>query len=85
MAQVERDDAEVVAVLRAWLARLEKAFELVLQRALEAGALRDDVRPRDVARQLVALTQGLALMGRISASPKASREAVRAALDGLRP
>jgi TetR/AcrR family transcriptional regulator, transcriptional repressor for nem operon len=85
MAQVERDDAEVVAVLHAWLARLEKAFESALDRALEAGAVRADVRPRDVARQLVALTQGLALMGRISASPGASRAAVRAALDGLRP
>ena len=85
MAQVDRDDAEVVAVLRAWLARLEAAFELAMQRALEAGELRADVRPRDVARQLVALIQGLALMGRISASPGASRAAVRAALDGLRP
>ena len=85
MAQVERDDVEVVAVLRTWLARLEEAFELALQRALEAGALRADVRPREAARQLVALTQGLALMGRIAASPTASREAVRAALAGLRP
>lgn len=85
MAQVGRDDAELVAVLCAWLVRLEKAFEVTLRRALEAGALRPDVRPREAARQLVALTQGLALMGRISASPSASREAVRAALDGLRP
>jgi TetR/AcrR family transcriptional regulator, transcriptional repressor for nem operon len=85
MAQVERDDAEVVAALRAWLVRLERAFELAVQRALEGGELRADVRPREVARQLVALTQGLALMGRISTSPGASREAVRSALDGLRP
>jgi TetR/AcrR family transcriptional repressor of nem operon len=85
LSQVERGDAEVVAVLRTWLARLEKAFEATLQRALEAGALRADVRPREAARQLVALTQGLALMGRIAASPSASREAVRAALAGLRP
>lgn len=85
MAQVGREDTEVVAALRAWLARLEKAFESTLRRALEAGALRPDVHPREAARHLVALTQGLALMGRISASPSASREAVRAALDGLRP
>ena len=84
MAQVERDDAEVAAVVRAWLARLEQAFERVLQRALEAGALRADVRPRDAALQLVALTQGLALMGRISTSPGALHAAVRGALDGLR-
>lgn len=85
MAQVERDDAEVVAVLHAWLLRLEEAFEGALRRALEAGAVRADLHPRDGARQLVALTQGLALMGRISASPSAPRAAVRAALAGLRP
>ncbi|MCC7173237.1 MAG: TetR/AcrR family transcriptional regulator [Planctomycetes bacterium] len=85
MAQAARDDAELIAVLRAWLARLESAFEAVLHRALAAGAVRADVHPRDVAAQLVALTQGLALMGRISSSSSAARAAVRAALDGLRP
>ncbi len=85
MAQVERDDAEVVAALRVWLTQLEQAFERALRRALEAGAVRADLRPRDVARQLVALVQGLALMGRITDSPSFPRAAVRAALDGLRP
>lgn len=84
LAQVQRDDAEVVAALRRGLARLEKAFERTLRRALEAGELRADVRPRDAARQLVALVQGLALLGRVAGSPAALRSAVRAALDGLR-
>jgi len=84
LAQVERDDREVVEVLRAWLARLEDAFERGLRRAREAGEVRADLRTRDAARQLTALVQGLALIGRIADSPGAPRAAVRAALDGLR-
>lgn len=85
LAQVQREDAEVVAALRRGLARLEEAFERTLRRALEAGELRPAVRPRDAAHQLVALVQGLALLGRIAASPAVLRGAVDAALDGLRP
>ncbi len=84
MAQVERDDAEVAALVRAWLSRLEQAFEHVVRLALDDGEIRPDVRPGDVALQLVALTQGLALMGRIATSSSALRAAVRSALDGLR-
>lgn len=84
LAQVQRDDDEFAAALRRELARLQRAFERSLRRALEEGELRESVRPRDAARQLVALVQGLALLGRISDSPAALRGAVRAALDGLR-
>lgn len=83
LAQVERDDREVVEALRAWLLRLEDAFELALRRAREAGEVRADLRTRDAARHLTALVQGLALLGRIADSPAAGRAAVRAALDGL--
>ena len=84
LGQVERSDREVVDALRACLARLEDAFELALRRAREAGEVRADVHSRDAARQLTALVQGLALLGRIADSPAAPRAAVRAALDGLR-
>ena len=84
LAQVERDDREVVAALRAGLTRLEDAFELGLRRARKAGEVRADLRTRDAARQLTALVQGLALLGRVAESPAAARAAVRAALDGLR-
>ena len=46
--------------------------------------MRADLRTRDAARQLTALVQGLALIGRISDAPAALRAAVRSALDGLR-
>lgn len=84
LAQAQREDRELVEVLRAWLLRLEDAFEGVLRRARDAGEVRADLRTRDAARQLTALVQGLALLGRIADSPAAPRGAVRAALDGLR-
>ena len=84
LAQVEREDREVVEVLRTWLERLEDAFERALRRAGEAGEVRGDLRTRDAARQLTALVQGLALIGRVTDAPSAPRAAVRAALDGLR-
>lgn len=84
LAQVERDDAEIVAALRRELTRLEDAFERTLQRALDAGELRPTVRPRDSARQLVAFVQGMALLGRIADSTTALPTAVSATVDGLR-
>ncbi len=84
LGQVEREDRELVALLRRWLQRLEQAFERSLERAAVEGALRADVRPRDGARHLVALAQGLALLGRIADTPGAHESAVRAALAGLR-
>ncbi|TAJ12408.1 MAG: TetR/AcrR family transcriptional regulator [Planctomycetota bacterium] len=84
LAQVQRDDAEIVAALRRELARLEDAFERTLQRALDAGELRPNVRPRDSARQLVAFVQGMALLGRIADSPAVLPTAMSATLDGLR-
>jgi len=84
LGQIERDDDELAAQLRGWLARLEQAFEVALSRAALEGALRDSVRPRDAARQLVALVQGLALLGRVAETPTALASAVRAALAGVR-
>jgi TetR/AcrR family transcriptional repressor of nem operon len=84
LGQVERGDAELAALLRRWMARLEQAFEVALQRADLEGALRDQVRPRDAARQLVALVQGLALLGRVAETPTALLGAARSALDGVR-
>jgi TetR/AcrR family transcriptional repressor of nem operon len=84
LGQIERGDDELAALLRGWLARLEQAFEVTLERAALDGALRDSVRPRDAARQLVALVQGLALLGRVAETPTHLMGAVRAALAGLR-
>jgi len=61
-----------------------EAFERALERAADEGALRAGARPRPAARQLVALVQGLALLGRIADRPNEHVDAVRAALAGLR-
>jgi TetR/AcrR family transcriptional repressor of nem operon len=84
LGQIERGDGELAALLRRWLGRLEQAFEGALERAAREGALRGEVRPRDAARQLVALVQGLALLGRVAETPTVVTGAVRATLAGLR-
>ncbi|HVS19356.1 MAG TPA: helix-turn-helix domain-containing protein [Planctomycetota bacterium] len=84
LGQIERGDGELGELLRRWLSRLERAFEGTLERAAAEGALREGVRPRDAARQLVALVQGLALLGRVARTPAAHIGAVRSALAGLR-
>jgi len=84
MAQVDREDAELAELLRGYLHRLEQAFERTIRRAQREGVIRADVRPRDAARNLVALTQGMALLGRIAAPPAQTRSVVRSALQALR-
>jgi TetR/AcrR family transcriptional repressor of nem operon len=84
LGQIERGDEALATVLRRWLGELAGAFERALYRAAAEGALREGSRPRDGALQLVALIQGLALLGRVADSPSALVGAVRAALSGLR-
>lgn len=84
MAQLDADDEELAALLRAYLRRLETAFRRTLERALEQGELRNDVNAKDTARELVALTQGMALMGRIAGMRAVQRSVVRSALALLR-
>lgn len=85
MGQADGEDEELAEHLRAFLRRLEDAFERTVRRAQSEGALRADVPPRDIARHLVALTQGMALMARIAVGPAVQRSAVRAALQAWRP
>ena len=84
MAQADREDAELAELLRRHLQALEQALERAVGRAQAEGAIRADAAPRDVARHLVALVQGVALLGRVGTSPARQRSAVRAALDALR-
>lgn len=85
MAQADPADVELAELLRAALRRLEQALERTLRSAHEAGEIRADVVPRDVARNLVALTQGMALLGRVTGAAAPSRSVVRAALQALEP
>ena len=85
VAQVDRQDIELVEILRSYLLRMEAVLERTVRRAQAEGTLRTDLHPKDVARNLVALVQGMALLGRIHASTAAPRSVVRAALQELRP
>jgi len=84
MAQAGTRDPELAALLRSYLLRLEQAFELTLRAAQADGAVDADASPRDAARNLVALTQGMALLGRVDDNVALQRSIVRAALHGLR-
>jgi TetR/AcrR family transcriptional repressor of nem operon len=85
MAQADSGDPELAALLSGYLRRLELAYLRTIKSAQSEGTADADARPRDVARNLVALTQGMALMGRIADVPTQQRSIVRAALHGLRP
>lgn len=84
MGQAEADDEELAECLRGYLAKLERAFERALKAAQAEGSVRADVNPRDSARQLAVLTQGMALVGRVNDSRALQRSIVRASLDLLR-
>lgn len=84
MGQADAEDDEVAAVVARALRRVEDAFERALRRGVDEGSVRALPSTRDVARQLVALTQGMALMGRVHDGPTPSRSVVRATLALLR-
>ncbi len=84
MAQADPEDAELAELLRGYLRRLEQAFERTIRSAQSDGTIDGDTRAKDVARNLVALTQGMALMGRITETATLPRSIVRAALHALR-
>lgn len=86
MAQAKGDqDADAAKVVNGALRRLEQALSKNVKRAQAAGDLRADLAPLDVARQLVALTQGMALLGRVTDSRAPSASVVRSTLASLRP
>ena len=84
MAQAQHEDEELAQLIRSYLKRLERALERALRQAQQDGDVRSGLSPRDSARSLVALTQGLALMGRVSEQPAIPRSVVRASLAALR-
>jgi TetR/AcrR family transcriptional regulator, transcriptional repressor for nem operon len=84
MAQTDSDDTELQKLLLGYLKKLETAFTKTLRAAQADGAITPCVRPQDAARQLVALTQGMALLGRIQNTATMQRSIVRSTLQSLR-
>jgi hypothetical protein len=84
MAQTGSEDTELHELLLGYLKRLEAAFAKTLRAAQADGAITPHVRPQDAAPQLVALTQGMALLGRIQDTATMQRSIVRSTLQSLR-
>lgn len=83
MAQADSTDTELAALLRSYLQRLEDAFESTIHEAVRDGSIKPGIRPKDAARHFVALTQGIALMGRVCDKASLPRSIVRSALQAL--
>ncbi len=81
MAQVPRDDTELVVLIRQHVAVMEDAFYAVFVRSQERGQLDPAVRPRDLARFYVALFQGLNLVSRIDSDAEIFKSATRVLAD----
>lgn len=84
MGQTAPDDEEIARVLRGHLLRLEQSFEETIRSAQAAGEVLPHVVPLDLARHLVALIQGMALLGRVSNDPSMQQSVVRSVLDAVR-
>lgn len=65
IADFDTDDQEIAAYFREALGNIEKAFHDTLRKAIDAGELDSSTNARDLARLLVALSQGTALIGRV--------------------
>ena len=74
------DDPEMAELLRRKLKLLEDAFVRALRRAVEAGEVPSTLDPRSTARALLAIAQGLAVIGRV----QRDRAFVRGVVDGAR-
>ena len=65
IADFDTDDAEIAAVLRGYLKQVESILSRTLRQAQEAGEISEAIAPRDMARFLLVLHQGMALVGRV--------------------
>jgi len=77
-------DESLRAGLRVDLARLEQRLSRILERALQAGELADDVAPEDAAAFLVGLAQGMRVLARLGEPHERLHLVARTGLAGLR-
>jgi TetR/AcrR family transcriptional repressor of nem operon len=73
-------DPQLAELLRRKLRLMEDAFARCLTRAVKAGEVRRDLNPRETARTLLAIGQGLAVLARV----QQDRAYVRAIIDSAR-
>jgi len=78
MAQFRTDDAEMAAVLRKHMQRVERAYRKAFATAQADGDLKPTTNVRNLARLFMSAHQGLALIGRVTET----RELPRGIVDG---
>lgn len=65
IADFNTDEAEIAAILRHHLQKLEDAYCTVIAHAQKAGEISATIDSRSLARLLLCTTQGMALIGRV--------------------
>ena len=79
MAQCRTDDAEMAAVLRKHMQRVENAYHKALARAQAEGDLKPTTNVRNLARLFMSAHQGMVLIGRVTET----QEVPRGIMDGM--
>ncbi|MEO1144858.1 MAG: TetR/AcrR family transcriptional regulator [Cyanobacteria bacterium J06638_22] len=80
IADFNTEDGAIAQIMRAYLQQVEDAFAATLNRAQAAGEISPGANPRNLARLLVCMTQGLALVGRVMDNGTTLEGAVDAAI-----
>jgi len=80
MADFDTTDQAVAALLQHQLTLAEDIYYETLRNAIDAGEVVATTDPRATARMLVCLTQGVALVGRVTASRTTLKGTLDAAL-----
>ena len=82
LAELGDRDKELSPILARMVKRMEDAFSAALDRAKEAGELSADSNPRAIARLIVTVGQGLAVLGKVQTGKTHARDVMRS-LDAL--
>ncbi len=80
MAQFRTDDAEMAAVLRKHMQRVERAYYKAFAKAQAQGDLKPTTNVRNLARLFMGTLQGLNLIGRVTETQEVPRGIVDGAL-----
>lgn len=83
-ADFQTSDVEIAPILRGYYSRLENIYYEAIALAQKMGELSPEDNPRDLARMLLATTQGLALVGRVLDSNAVPQSVVSATMELLK-
>ncbi|MGJ3254615.1 MAG: TetR/AcrR family transcriptional regulator [Elainellaceae cyanobacterium] len=83
IADFNTDDEAIAQIMRAYLRQMEDAFAATLARAQAAGEISSKADPRSLARLLLCMTQGMALLGRVMDNGTTLEGATQAAISLL--